>query len=335
MTDAPDPRAEALARLTALVLAAPLELTREEASAAAGLTVEQARPYWRAMGFADVGGERLAFTRTDVAALQLLVGWTRDGLLDEARAVEIVRSLGQTASRLADWQVDTMARILAEADEPVEMARVGEGMAEVLPGLESLLVHAWRRHLAALAGRVLAMTEVPGQGEGIHEPGDLAAATVGFADIAGFTRLARVLGEDELSAMVEAFETGAADIVAGHGARLVKTLGDEVMFVAEDPDTAVGIALSMHALPRAGDPPTRLRIGLATGRLISLMGDYYGETVNRASRLTAIAKPGGTMIDPATEEGLGDPGAYLVRHHRPRALRGIGLVRAASVSRPR
>jgi adenylate cyclase len=336
VTGAADPRAEALARLTALVLAAPLELTREEASAAAGLTVEQARPYWRAMGFPDVGGQRVAFTRTDVAALQLLVGWTTSGVLDEARAVELVRSLGQTASRLADWQVDTMARILAEADEPVELARVGEGMAEVLPGLESLLVHAWRRHLAALAGRVLAMTEASsGPGEPLPETADLPAATVGFADIAGFTRLARVLAEDELAAMVEAFETGAADIVAAHGARLVKTLGDEVMFVAEDPDIAVDIAVAMHGLPRAGDPPMRLRIGLATGRIITLMGDYYGATVNRASRLTAIAKPGGTLIDPATEEGLRDQERYSVRHHRPRALRGIGLVRAASVAQRR
>jgi adenylate cyclase len=192
-------------------------------------------------------------------------------------------------------------------------------------------VHAWRRHLAARVGRVLVLADA---GPGGHtEPGDAAEATgtVGFADIAGFTRLARVLADEELAAMVSGFETGAADIVAGHGARLVKTLGDEVMFVADQPADAVGIALAMHALPPSGEP-MQLRIGLATGRLITVMGDYYGQTVNRASRLTAIAKPGGTMIDPATEEGLADDGAWVVRHHRPRAVRGIGLVRAASVS---
>jgi adenylate cyclase len=335
VTEPADPRAEALGRITALLLNAPVALTRDEASAAAGLTVEQARPYWRAMGFPDVGGDQVAFTSTDVAALQLLVGWNRSGLLDEARTLEIVRSLGQTASRLADWQVDTMARLLAEADEPVPLDRVGEGMAEVLPGLESLLVHAWRRHLAAVVGRVLALAEAgPGDPDGPTPEAGEATGTVGFADIAGFTRLARVLTDEALAAMVSAFETGAADLVAAHGARLVKTLGDEVMFVADEPADAVAIALAMHALRPAGEP-MRLRIGLATGRLITVMGDYYGETVNRASRLTAIARPGGTMIDPATEEGLGPDTTYVVRHHRPRAVRGMGLVRASSVALPR
>ena len=133
----------------------PAVFTREEAAAAAGLTVEQARPYWRAMGFADVGTAP-AFTSTDVESLCLLTGWVTSGTLDEATTIEVVRSLGQTASRLADWQVDTMARVLSESEAPVDLAAVGEGMAEVMPGLESLLVHAWRRHLAAAIGRGLA-----------------------------------------------------------------------------------------------------------------------------------------------------------------------------------
>jgi adenylate cyclase len=326
----PADRDPALRRLTEVVLGDPIELTRGEASLAAGLTVEEARPYWRAMGFADVGQDRAAFTRTDVERLLLLVGWVRDGVLDQARAIEVVRSLGQTASRLADWQVDMLGRILAESEQPVQVDQVAEGMERMLPGLESLLVHAWRRHLAAVVGRAIAGVEEPLEAE------EVGASTVGFADIAGFTRLVRVLADEELAAMVTAFETGAADIVAAHGARLVKTLGDEVMFVAPDADVGVAIATAMHAMASPDGAVLRLRIGVATGRLVSLMGDYYGDTVNRASRLTALARPGGTLVDPATEEGLTDQSGYLVRHHRPRALRGLGLVRASSVTpRPR
>jgi adenylate cyclase len=317
----------ALRRLAEVVLGDPIELTRDEASLAAGLTVEEARPYWRAMGFADVGQDRAAFTRTDVERLRLLVGWVRDGVLDEARAVEVVRSLGQTASRLADWQVDMLSRILAESEQPVQIDQVAEGMDQMLPGLESLLVHAWRRHLAAVVGRALAVVEEPVEAE------EVGTATVGFADIAGFTRLVRVLADEELAAMVTAFETGAADIVAAHGARLVKTLGDEVMFVALDADSGVAIATAMHGMTGPDGASMRLRIGVATGRLVALMGDYYGDTVNRASRLTALARPGGTLVDPATEEALTDQSGYVVRHHRPRALRGLGLVRASSVTR--
>ena len=321
------PREEYVQRLVELILGAPTELTREQAAGAAGMTVERARPYWRAMGFPDVG-ERPAFTTTDAAALRILARWVDEGVLEEPRSIEVVRSLGQTASRLADWQADMMARILASAEAEVDLDEVAEGLAEVLPGLEALLVHAWRRHLAAVVGQGLASVDDP---EAVAPSGPVAA-TVGFADIASFTRLARVLGEDELAVMVESFETGAADVVAAHGGRLVKTLGDEVMFLAPSADAGVAIALALHALPAPPDLPMRLRIGLATGRMVTLMGDYYGHTVNLASRLTAAARPGGTLIDPATEEALSDTGQVVLRRLRPRALRGLGIVRTTAVT---
>ncbi len=312
--------------ISEIVLGGPVLFTSEEAAQAAGIPVERARPYWRAMGFAGVG-EATAFTQRDVASLRLLVSWVDEGILDEATTMEVVRSLGQTGSRLADWQVHTISRLLAEAPPPIDLDDVAEGLADILPGLESLLVHAWRRHLAAVLDRGLAF--VAADPEGLAEP---ATATVGFADIAGFTRLARVLDEDDLAAMVQAFETGAADLVATHRGRLVKTLGDEVMFVAPHADDALAIAVAMHGLAAPGLGELSLRIGLASGRLISRMGDFYGGTVNLASRLTAIARPGGTLIDPATEEALADREPYILRHLRPRPLRGLGLVRAISVA---
>lgn len=322
----PDPREAQIGRIAELVLGDPAVFTREEAAAAAGLSVDQARPYWRAMGFADVGSAP-AFTATDVESLCLLTGWVSDEVLDEATTIEVVRSLGQTASRLADWQVDTMARVLSESAPPLDLAAVGAGMAGIMPGLESLLVHAWRRHLAAAIGRGLAF--VSDDPEVTAEP---TLATVGFADIAGFTRLARVMADEDLAQMVQSFESGAADIVAARGGRLVKTLGDEVMFVADSADDAVAIATGMHRLTAPGVEALRLRIGLATGHLVSRMGDFYGGTVNLASRLTAIARPGSTLMDTATEGALADLDAYVLRHLAPRPLRGMGLVRATSVS---
>ena len=314
-----------LARISETILGDPVGLTREQVAAAAGVTVEQARTYWRAMGFADVGPRR-AFTATDAAMLRLLVGWVESGRMERNRAVEIVRSMGQSTSRLAEWQAASMVRAIAEADRPTDLNEVADGLAELLPGLEELLVHAWRRNLAAVVGRVLAGADLA------QADAETGVATVGFADIAGFTRLGRTLPEGELAAMVESFEVGAADLVAGHGGRLVKTLGDEVMFVSEDADAAVAIAAALPRLASPDQAGPRLRIGLATGRLVALMGDYYGETVNRASRLTAVARPGATLMDPATEEAMTTLDPYHVRHLRPRALRGLGLVRVASVA---
>lgn len=322
-----DSRQQGIDRIVALVLRDPPEFTREQAAGAAGLSVDQARSYWRAMGFADVGSEP-SFTAMDVESLRQLVEWIDTGAFDEATTIEVVRSLGQTASRLAEWQVGTMARILGEAGAPVDLDALGDGLAGIMPGLESMLVHAWRRHLAAAIGRGL--VPIVEESTSSTEP---VLATVGFADIAGFTRLARAMGDDQLAAMVQAFETGAADIIASHGSRLVKTMGDEVMFVASTPDDALAMAEAMHTLPAPGPEPLSLRIGLATGQVVSRMGDVYGGTVNRASRLTDVARPGSTLIDTATEEALSDRTAYQLRHLAPRPLRGLGLVRPTSVVR--
>jgi adenylate cyclase len=274
-----------------------------------------------------VGGHAPAFTSRDVECLRMLIGWVEQGRLDRATTVELVRSLGQTASRLADWQVGTMTRVLSELPGPPGLDDVAAGLAEVMPGLERLLVHAWRRHLSAVIGRGLASVD-PAAGRG-----DGTIATVGFADIAGFTRLARSMRDTDLAGMVQAFETGAADIVAARGGRLVKTLGDEVMFTSGDPAAAVAMASAMHALRSPGPEALTLRIGVATGRLITRMGDVYGQTVILASRLTGIARPGTTLLDQATAEALGPDSGYLVRQLPPRPLRGLGLVRAAAVAR--
>lgn len=324
----PDARSRAIDRIRQVVLGEQPTLTREEMTAAAGLTVEQARPFWRAMGFADVGEAR-AFTPRDLECLMLVAGWVLAGQLDEATALELVRAIGQTTARLADWQVGTMTRVLIERGQHPDLEAVGTGLADVLPGFETLLAHTWRRHLAAVIGRGLDSVDAAVDGlEGI-------VGSVGFADIAGFTRLARGMADEDLAGMVHAFETGAADIVAAHGGRLVKTLGDEVMFIALDVEQAVAIAVDMHGLTAPGPEVLNLRIGLATGRIIMRMGDVYGDTVNVASRLTAVARPGSTLIDWATVEGLPPDGPFKVRHLPPRPLRGLGIVRSAAVSRRR
>ena len=76
----------------------------------------------------------------------------------------------------------------------------------------------------------------------------------------------------------------------------------------------------------------QLRVGMAFGEVVTRMGDVFGTTVNQASRLTALARPGATLVDDACARGLlGDPRFYL-RTLRPRALRGLGAVRAWSVT---
>ena len=93
--------------------------------------------------------------------------------------------------------------------------------------------------------------------------------SVGFADMVGYTRLSRRLPENELARLVQRFEAVSADIVAAGGGRLVKTVGDEVLFTATSADQAADIALRLHAThaggrQRAGDAR---RAGHRTGAL--------------------------------------------------------------------
>ena len=94
----------------------------------------------------------------------------------------------------------------------------------------------WRRHLAAAYERIL-----------LAPPGELSAATmtVGFADIVGYTRSSRHAAIEDLTALLETFEEDTSEAVVGNHGRVVKMVGDEVLFVTDRPADAAEIALRL------------------------------------------------------------------------------------------
>ncbi len=317
-----------------MLLGAPVRYTGEEVAAAARMTLDEVGRLWRAMGFPDAGGAR-AFTDGDLAALLRISSLMERGLLDLAAVVDIVRSFGQTTSRLAEWQLDTLSRYLVRQEEALQEEEAGSDweriaraqLADLLPEFELLLTYVWRRQLTATLGRVF---------DEFDEPAELSdAATVGFADLVSFTRLARQLDPDSLAMLVQTFDTAASDVVYAAGGRLIKTLGDEVMFVADSAAVAAEIALRLHDLSHGDEDLPQMRIGLATGPVLMRMGDVFGTTVNRASRLTASARPGSTLMDSSTAEALSasQDSRFSARAQTPRPIRGFGLVRPYSLTR--
>lgn len=333
----PEPAApgRSLEDVLALVYRAPVALTSEDVRLRSGLEQERIRQVWRAMGYADVG-EAAAFTESDLQALMTLKRLAdRLGLTFE-ETLDVVRSIGQTTSRLADWQVETFGRIMARqaeraAGQPGTQTSVGESasanVSEMVSGHEptdaerlasldpqsimdrayaisgsaldelgELIDYAWRRNIGAALQRNLDIVALTGEGE--------VESTVGFADLVGYTRLSRQLPDRELAALVQHFDASAADAVASTGARLLKTIGDEVMFVGSTAKQAADTALALHRANPGGDEAPQLRIGLATGPVVNRMGDVYGSTVNRAARLTVLASPGATLVDDATRGAL-------------------------------
>ncbi|WP_240796340.1 adenylate/guanylate cyclase domain-containing protein [Streptomyces sp. RFCAC02] len=284
-------------RIEALIIGAERQYTPFQAARAAGVPMELASRFWRAMGFPDIGQARV-LTEADVLALRRLAGLVEAGLLSEAMAIQVARSTGQTTARLADWQIDSFLEGLTEPPEPgMTRTEVALPLVELLlPELQEYLVYVWRRQLAAATGRVV-------QAQDDAEMVDRRLA-VGFADLVGFTRLTRRLEEEELGELVEAFETTAADQVAAQGGRLIKTLGDEVLFAADDAGTAADIGLRLVETLRADPMMPELRVGIAFGTVTTRMGDVFGNTVNLASRLTSIAPKDMVLVDGALRDEL-------------------------------
>jgi adenylate cyclase len=287
--------------------------TRLEVARLAEVEVDRSVELWHALGFADVADDVQAFTDRDVWALKTVTALGVAGWLDDELQVSMARALGQSLSRLADWQLAAIGSMVSPETSPDQAMRRAE---ELVPIVEELIAYVWRRHLAAAAGRALAAT-----GE------ELSAGTtaVGFADLVGFTSLTRELGEAELASLVEGFESLASDIVAAGGGRVIKTIGDEILFVADSVATAGEIGMKLaeqvphHALPE-------VRVGMAYGTVLSRLGDVYGEPVNLASRLTSIARPGSVLVDREFAEAIGSDPAWRLRRVPPRPVRGYAML---------
>jgi adenylate cyclase len=321
--DAGEPDREELERA---ILGAKPELTAQQVADAAGITREEAQRLWRALGFPDAG-DAVAFTPDDLQALRLVYLAIEQADLDAETATRLTRAVGNTMARLADWQVSTLAEHVDDrADRSAgRLASTLDVSQSVAPAFEQLLVYAWRRHLAAAVSRLETWAAA-------EEDLLTADVTVGFADLVSFTQLTNRLDDDSLAGLVESFETRCADVVTARGGRVIKTLGDSILFVADRPADAVDIALSVvEEIGPDADLPD-VRIGLATGMVITRFGDVFGPPVNLASRLTTVARRNRVIADRATADALPESD-YDTRALPPRPLRGFGTVEPVTVRR--
>lgn len=313
--------------IESILLGGGRQYTRAQVAELSGVPAERASALWRSLGFATQDDDAAVFTDGDVRALRLTDQLIQNGILDPSLATSTARMIGQHMSRLAESQVHMLRDVLAAnpelaADER-QLSRLVEHLA---PELEALQNYVWRRHLAAYAGRMLA---APDEDEEVDE----RRQVVGFADMVGFTSLTRRATEKELVDVVEGFDALAGDVVAENHGRIVKMLGDEVLFVADSPADGAEIALTLLARAEQDPSVPALRAGLAYGRVLSRFGDVYGSVVNIASRLTSVARPGTVLVDLEMSEALKEEARYVVRPRRPVSVRGYTRLRSAALRR--
>ena len=337
--DAPPPGAgwtTAMRTLDAGLVVGPRAYTAREVAQRMGVSTVSARKIWRALGYPTSPEGHKAFTEADVEAFESVLELVRSGALNEDAAISLARSIGQMTDRMVVWQIEALVedKIVSEGLTDPEARRAAvDLLPEIVTPLERAMQIVYRRQLNRAVKRLtvrveagLAASEEGRDGSESDSPLPLARA-VGFADMVSYTTLSRTMDDRTLARMVQRFETLSAEIISAGGGWLVKTIGDEVMFNAETPETGAAIALALAEAIAADDELPSARVALSWGRVLSRMGDIYGPTVNLAARLTSLADPGTVLVDAMTAAALSRDERFVLVPQPPRIVRGVGEVR--------
>lgn len=255
-----------------------------------------------------------------------------DAGLPEDGMLQVARTIGMGTSRIAEANRELIIRTLTQpGDTERDVANGFAAAAEhMLPLVGPTLVYAFQANLLEQVRRdVIAAADLAS-----GEIGGAIDLTVCFADLVEFTRLGEEIAPEELGMVAGRLEE-MATAVAESPVRLVKTIGDAAMLVCADAAPLLEAALALIAAAEAeGDQFPLLRAGLASGPTLPQSGDYYGRSVNLASRITSVARPGSVLVDAATREAAGEGFSYSFAGER--RLKGIDSrlklfrVRAAS-----
>ena len=309
------------------------QYTFEEVCRRASFDIETARRLWRALGFPDPPADAQLFRDDDVEAVITLrrqIETTIVHLGDRYEyLVQTVRAFGGALARIAEVESDLLVEAVQERREGgMTEDAIATEVTEALdwPRLSRLIDYGLRLQLRAAIRRKLTASDP--QATGATE------LAVGFVDLVGYTALSQDLDPEALATLVSRFEELAYDTVAEQGGRVVKTIGDEVMFVAADAASAARIALRLTERSAVDELLPDARAGVAYGSVLAQEGDYYGPVVNLASRLVERARPGSVLTSSEFHNTLGDDPAFDWQRLRGgRRIRDIGRVEIWAVER--
>jgi adenylate cyclase len=276
--------------------------TLAEAAEATGLEPALIERIWAAAGFSADSLERIG--EEDVQLLRHMAAVIEAGLPLVA-FLQLVRVYGQALAQIADAEVKLFHLFVHEPlmRDGVPGLKLAEEMEELasrlLPLASPIMDRIHHRALQHFVGQdVVGHLELEGADADL---GRLRVA-IAFADLAGYTRLTEEAGEVEALDVVERF-VESVEVTLPEDARIIKTIGDEVMVVGADPSALVDWAVGFQTL-NAGLRPTP-RIGMHVGRPLYRDGDYYGSAVNLASRVGARAAGGEVLVTDAVVEAAG------------------------------
>ena len=262
-------------------------LTLSEGAQRAGLSQEKLVQFTRAAGFPEPGpddrvvSEQLANLAAGMAAAEAVFG--------EAAILQLTRVMGAAMARLADAIVSAFLVNVEPAvrheDDPVGLgvARANAEAAALFPTANAALDILLRQHIIGAQRSVLGDVDEAGY--------ETQRMCVGFVDLVGSTALTLRLSTRELGTVLTTFEHAAADAVTAGGGRVVKLIGDEVLFTASDESAGCKIGLDLAGIFRDHPTVPAVRVGLAAGDVLLRDGDVFGPVVNLAARAVKVAAP--------------------------------------------
>ncbi|BBX31027.1 adenylate/guanylate cyclase domain-containing protein [Mycolicibacterium mageritense] len=296
-------------------------VSAREISEKTGIDLELLQRMQRAMGLPTVDDPDAAVhLRADAEAVSFAQRFIEMGI-EPDQIVQITRMLAEGLGRAAEvMRYAALAAVLRPGATELEIAEGSEELvAEVVPLLGPMIsdmLFVQLRH--AMANEAVNASE---RAEGLPLPG-ARSVTVAFADLVGFTRLGEAVPPEDLERLANRLAEAARDVAVGP-VRLIKTIGDAVMFVSTDPVALLDAALALVAVTETDDDFPRLRVGLATGMAVSRAGDWFGSPVNLASRVTGAARPGTVLVAESAREAIGAADAFTWSFAGARHLKGI------------
>jgi adenylate cyclase len=274
--------------------------TLREAADRLRVSVEELSHAWHALGLSVSDGDQPAFSQVDIDGLAAWVA-LRAAVGDEA-TLTLLRVLGASMARLSEAGSTAIRLGLPDiqmeySEDELTTARAYRAVGEFIPRLGVLMDAVFRHHT------ISARTYFEGV---VRDNSASVICGIGFADLTGFTSLTQRLTPTELSALLVEFAAAVNDVVLADGGRVVKFIGDEVMWVSSTPEQLAKVALDLVEHPGAQEANLQVRAGLGYGSVLAIGGDYFGTAVNLAARLVTAAAPGQILAAADVRDELPD-----------------------------
>jgi adenylate cyclase len=292
-----------------------LRYSARDVAEKSGLAYDFLTLQWRALGLPVADPDEVAYGERDLEAARRIKLF-RDAGVSEEDVIDMARVLGQSLARVAEASRFLVAQAFLGADateyDVAQQAKIAPPLAGLM---ESTIVYVFGLQLVdQLRHEVADRTRLVG---GQRE------VTVCFADIVGWTELSEE-AEDRIGSVADRLGSMATDQLR-QPVRIVKMIGDAVMFVSPAEGPVLDLALDLVEAAESDPDFPQLRAGLASGEAVGRWGDWYGRPVNLASRVCTRARPGSVLVTKTVADACAGDG-YRFSNAGEKRLKGIGTV---------